>query len=614
MASSAPIPGKAPPREVQLLAIDAENELQRLLSPDFRASARRKALLAYLVKETLQGRGDRLKEYSIAVGVFGRDETFDPRTDPVVRLDAHRLRHDLDQYYQDAGRNDPIRITIPKGGYVATFEAQGHAPDQERDQAEAPPASVPDSTPAPRRRFERFWPLLLAGCAIVALVLVLIFEPGRSINWSAPPDGLTRSINVSEPIRRGPTIALLPFQNASADSQGAYFGEGLIEQLISDLVRFDNLRVVSPAGVKAYDDGTNTIKNLRTRLGVDFVLRGSWARLEDKVRLALELLETNTDQVIWADTFFLKLAPKELFDGQADISKKLAAMIGSHYGAITTSVVSQANTQLPAQLSSYECVLQYYALVRSLSASRHLQVRSCLEQTVKEEPGYATAWALLANVYAQEYRFGFNPRPAEDPLERSFEAARRAVTLEWQNPTAQLMLALSAFDRHDIDGFRRGGALAVELNPNDPEILGQYGVRLAYIGDWDRGEMLVKQAINLNPAHPIWYYEPIAFILYQKGSYKEALDVVDRYSYTNPNFIWYQVFRAMTLGQLGRVEDAAPSVQAALRLRPDIRRDFWQMARVWNIPENQIAQMALGLRKAGLEVVFPEDAPKASKP
>ena len=107
----------------------------------------------------------------------------------------------------------------------------------------------------------------------------------------------------------------------------------------------------------------------------------------------------------------------------------------------------------------------------------------------------------------------------------------------------------------------------------------------------------------LNPSHPVWYREPLAFIRYQQANYEEALHEIDKYANSNPNFIWYQVFRAMTLGQLGRGEEAKSAVQGALRLRPDIRQAFWQMTRVWNIPEPQIEQMAVGLRKAGLEVI-----------
>jgi adenylate cyclase len=593
LVSSVPPRDETSIADGKVAATDAQIELQRLLSsPDFSASARRKALLAYLVQQTVEGGAGKLKEFSIGLAVFGRDETFDPRADPVVRLETHRLRRDLDEFYRGIGRDDPIRIMIPKGGYSTTFEPQRNATE---------PRSPPTVGSAVAALISRPW--LVVGSAVIALALLVTFQLELISRNPIAAARLGRDGSAAE-ARRGPIIALFAIRNTSPEPQDAYFTDGLSEQLVSDLLRFENLRVISPEGVKPYDDAINTVKNLRTQLGVDYVLRGNARRIDNKLRLALELADTKTDQVVWAETFMRELAPDDLVEVQKDISAKLAATIGSHYGAVVGPALPLAETQLPAQFSSYDCVLQYYALVKALSASRHLQVRSCLEETVKNEPGYATAWAVLANVYAQEYRFDFNRRSEQyDPLERSFDAARRAVLLEPQNPTAQLMLALSAFDRHDLDGFRRSGALAVDLNPNNPDVLGQYGLRLVYVGDWDRGETLIRKAMALNPSHPVWYREPLAFIRYQQANYEEALHEIDKYANSNPNFIWYQVFRAMTLGQLGRGEEAKSAVQGALRLRPDIRQAFWQMTRVWNIPEPQIEQMAVGLRKAGLEVI-----------
>jgi hypothetical protein len=105
--------------------------LERILaSPGFDASARNRRFLEYIVEETLAGRADRLKGLSIAIDVFGRDATIDPQHDPVVRIEAAKLRRSLERYYLIAGQDDPIRIDIPKGAYVPTFEQRaGQLPD-----------------------------------------------------------------------------------------------------------------------------------------------------------------------------------------------------------------------------------------------------------------------------------------------------------------------------------------------------------------------------------------------------------------------------------------------------------------------------------------------------
>jgi hypothetical protein len=102
---------------------ERRSQLERILaSPTLQASPRRRLLLRYLAEETLDGRADRLKGYPIALAVFNRDQSFDPQFDPVVRLEARRLRRDLDGYYAGAGSHDRIRISIPRGGYVCQFE------------------------------------------------------------------------------------------------------------------------------------------------------------------------------------------------------------------------------------------------------------------------------------------------------------------------------------------------------------------------------------------------------------------------------------------------------------------------------------------------------------
>ena len=123
-------------------------ELERVLaSPDFVASDRLKEFLRFVVEEALAGRGDRLHAYPIALEVLGRDASFDPQTDPVVRMEAGRLRRRLERYYFGAGQSDPVRIDIPKGGYAPTFT--GHLGERAR----APPASL-----VPWRRLQRRWP------------------------------------------------------------------------------------------------------------------------------------------------------------------------------------------------------------------------------------------------------------------------------------------------------------------------------------------------------------------------------------------------------------------------------------------------------------------------
>ena len=120
----------------ETLSADIRAELQRVLaSPQFEASERNRRFLAYVIEEALAGRAARIKAYNIATDVFGRDASFDPQLDPVVRMEARRLRRSLERFYLIDGQPGSIQIAMPKGGYAPEFERGGTS--------EAPPAVGP---------------------------------------------------------------------------------------------------------------------------------------------------------------------------------------------------------------------------------------------------------------------------------------------------------------------------------------------------------------------------------------------------------------------------------------------------------------------------------------
>ena len=285
----------------------------------------------------------------------------------------------------------------------------------------------------------------------------------------------------------------------------------------------------------------------------------------------------------------------------------MSAIIANNYGLIAEADLDKSRRRSPKSFDAYDCVLRYYHYQKTVDQQEHAKVRTCLEGAVELDPDYADAWAVLANIYAQEHRFGYNPRPElYDSDERSFTAASRSVNLEPRNPTAQMILANVLFDRHSLAGFRAAGDRAVALNPNDPDPLAHYGLRLTLIGEWERGVALVTKAIALNPEHPQWYLDAIIYYYYHTRDYERALTVSQTQQYSEDVFV--ALFRAMILGQLGRSEDAQPVIEAALKLEPDVRKRLWDMARTWNMPDPMIEHIADGLRKAGLAIA-PAPAP-----
>jgi hypothetical protein len=192
---------------------EVREQVDRILrSPALRASPRRRAFLRYVVEETLAGRAAALKGTAVAQAVFGRDDTFDQQADPVVRIEARRLRRDLDGYYIDAGSIDPLRITIPKGGYVPHFEwwqNAGLPPARQPEAAafEPPPAVTPapvaDAPAVSGGRSRGYLRGMPAWAALLAVVLFAAAAVGLWLRFDRVPPG-------DEAL--GPSVIVLPFE------------------------------------------------------------------------------------------------------------------------------------------------------------------------------------------------------------------------------------------------------------------------------------------------------------------------------------------------------------------------------------------------------------------
>jgi hypothetical protein len=168
--------------------------LQRILgNSDFIASDRNRRFLQYVVEKALAGHSDRLKGYTIAVEVFGRDATFDGQIDPLVRVEARRLRDSLERYYLTAGKADAVRISIPKGGYVPVFEQviPAHVPSQPGMAQPASDAIDGKSSPHPAN-----WLVAALLATTIAVTALLVAE--YAINHGSPcrPGGLLSSAHL----------------------------------------------------------------------------------------------------------------------------------------------------------------------------------------------------------------------------------------------------------------------------------------------------------------------------------------------------------------------------------------------------------------------------------
>jgi TolB-like protein len=336
--------------------------LERLLaSPGFDGSARHRRLLGYLVEETLAGRADRLKSLTIAIDVFGRDAaTYDREADPVVRIEAAKLRRRLKSYYLTAGQEDPIRIDLPKGTYVPTFEERDHPS----------PAAATLRSPSPRAARPRWhWPAtgLLAVLCLGALGWLGPNLLGPRLWSGGSQDDATA-------LPRGPKIAVLPFLNLSGDPQQAYLAEGVTDQIVTDLARFKALFVLSMETTAKDQEQSADPQKLKRELGVDYLLDGSVRRERDQIRLSTRLVDADSGKIIWSESYRDELIPSNVFEIQEDVSQQVSAIVASNYGMIAEAGLAEAQRRPPKSFAAY---VASFATIITRDCSTHRSTPRC---------------------------------------------------------------------------------------------------------------------------------------------------------------------------------------------------------------------------------------------
>ncbi len=283
----------------------------------------------------------------------------------------------------------------------------------------------PSAPGEPRRRWYWITTVLLAG-SLLAAAGWLGTELLASRFWSSGSE------DAATALPRGPKIAVLPFLNLSSDPGQAYFAAGMTDQIVTDLARFKALfGPVDQVDREVPGERSAQPQHLHRELGLDYLLDGSVRLEEDQIRLSTRLIDAQSGKIIWSETYQDELIPSNVFEIQDTVSHQVSAIIASSYGMIAEVDLRRTQRRSPKSLAAYDCVLRYYHYQRSFDPQEHANVRACLERAVEFDPDYSDAWAVLANIYAQEHRFGLNPRPElYDSHEHSLTAAHRAVEIE----------------------------------------------------------------------------------------------------------------------------------------------------------------------------------------
>ena len=327
-------------------ATSIRKALARVLdSPAFLRSPRLSRFLSFVVETALNGNEENLKEYTIGVEVFDRGSSFDPRVETIVRVEARRLRNQLNEYYGGAGREDAVRIEIPKGGYKPAIQTRRHVPSKNHES----PAGKP-------------------------------LDPK--------------------------TVIVLPFEDMSASHDQTCLGDGIAEEITHGLAQVAWLRVISRSSAFSFKGKNIDIREIGQHVGAGTALEGSVRTSQSRVRVTAQLIDAVSGNHLWSERFDRDSG--EVFEIQDTVTAAVIKRLETCLGAPPARPEERLRKPT-ASAPGYDLYLKgRYYMYRYTRADVATAIE-CFEEAVALDPHYAQPWAGLAESYAITAILGWAP-------------------------------------------------------------------------------------------------------------------------------------------------------------------------------------------------------------
>lgn len=420
-------------------------EIERIrASRAFQRASRQKSLLSYLVIETLEGRSDLLKEYSIGIAVFGKEPTFDPRLDSIVRVEAHKLRARLAKYFDTEGKSDPVRVELPVGRYLPVFGT---------------------------------------GAALSRQAAPAYRTPWRE--------------------RLAFRIAVLPFDNRSPGARDHFFADGLTDELNHALAGIRELDVVSRTSAFQFKGRQIDVRELAARLDVDAVIEGSVRRFGDHLRILVQLDDGADGRTVWSQTYDRKRISS--FGAQQEIASAISEDLAPQiYARNVLRTAGASNHRRPPSVRNSRAHQDY--LQGLFCWNRHTledfaEAARCFKRAVEGDVNFARAYTNLA--YAHLMLPVLKAVLPAEALRKARLAATKALEIDPSAGEAHIALALPRVQEYQWQAagekFRKG----LELSPSDAFGHAWYGMYLASVGRPLDALKEHDRALQLEPASPV---------------------------------------------------------------------------------------------------------------
>jgi TolB-like protein/Flp pilus assembly protein TadD len=416
------------------------------------------------------------------------------------------------------------------------------------------PADAGKFVAAPAKRATN-WKMPAIAAAVVIIIAVgglFSWQP-----WVTKVEAADREKFVY-PLPDKPSIAVLPFENLSADPKQNFLSDGISGNITTALSRVPNMFVIPRTSTLTYKGKAVKVAKVAEELGVRYVLEGSVQRSGDQVRVTAQLIDALKGNYIWTESYDREV--KDTFALQDDIALNVLT-------ELKLKLTGDALRGTTKNLEAYQLLSRGLRLQRGLLKESHLEARQLLEEAVEVDPNFAFAWSILGWNHQLSASRGWSEDPAQDRT-RALELADKAIALDPSGGAPYGLLADISQQTGRYDEAIGFAEKAVALAPNSTVFATFLGRALMLAGRSEEALPAIQRGKRYSPITPAILSRHEGYAYHSLGQYEEAIAAFERAVVRNPKDAPALAFLAMAYADAGRMDEALATAQEVLVLSP----------------------------------------------
>jgi TolB-like protein/DNA-binding SARP family transcriptional activator len=384
------------------------------------------------------------------------------------------------------------------------------------------------------------------------------------------------------------SIAVLQLENLSGEPP--HICHGVTGDIISNLTRFHDLHVIAQRSSSMFHGLNLAPREIGARLGVRYLVDGSYQRMVNRVRIQFQLIDTMSERSIWSDRFDGDL--RDIFDFQDEVTTIVASRLSIE---VSAAEMHRMALSAPSDLQAYGLILLGKYVYQRLQRETNQHARRLYEQAVEVDPNYARSYIGISRTLNDAWRFNWVD-PPEPSLDEALRQAEIAIRLDPGDARGYAALGSAYLYKRDHEASLAAYERAVGANPNDADVLAEMGHSVSVYGDTERAVSLIKRAMRLNPYYPDWYLWHLGEAYFDMQDYEQAIRTLNQMHDKT------EAYRMLTASNalLGRMGEARQCAKQLLLTHPEFTLAHWANVPPDRNPEPR-ERLIEGLRKAGIE-------------